>query len=495
MAVSALALTAIATVVVAPGQAASAGPCSNIRNDAKKAKCQHSLLGHTYSIHDMGMMDYGGGSKNYKGTVRSVAKLRGPDGPPDVSYTLTTAFERDKVGGRRQRVFTINGNTPGPVIEAEQGDLVRVILRNRNISAGTTIHWHGIDVPNGEDGVAGVTQNAVLPGDTFVYRFRAKDAGTYWYHSHQYSEKQVKQGLIGAVVIRPRGSPVPPASAKDVTALVHSYGGRNTINGRTGERLVGGEVGGRRIRFVNTNQTAILVASSVPYKVAAIDGVDLNGPTTLDTQTYVEVPAAGRVDIVLGAAATSARVGIVNGPSLVLGGGSPPKLAVSTMFDPLDYGAPDPSVDTPAPDRKFDYIVGQKRGYLDGKFGTWFTINRKLIPDVPMFMVKPGETVRVRFKNNTTIDHPMHPHGQHMLVLSRDGVPASGSPWVVDTLEVHPGETYVVQITTDNPGDWMFHCHILAHANAGLITHLSYLNVKNPFRIGVISRKLTNHPE
>ena len=74
-------------------------------------------------------------------------------------------------------------------------------------------------------------------------------------------------------------------------------------------------------------------------------------------------------------------------------------------------------------------------------------------------------------------------------------VPASGSPWVVDTLEVHPGETYVVQITTDNPGDWMFHCHILAHANAGLITHLSYLNVKNPFRIGVISRKLTNHPE
>mgnify|MGYP003844900003 CR=1 FL=1 len=58
--------------------------------------------------------------KNYKGTVRSVAKLRGPDGPPDVSYTLTTAFERDKVAGRRQRVFTINGNTPGPVIEAEQ---------------------------------------------------------------------------------------------------------------------------------------------------------------------------------------------------------------------------------------------------------------------------------------------------------------------------------------------------------------------------------------
>jgi FtsP/CotA-like multicopper oxidase with cupredoxin domain len=495
MAVSALALTAIATVVVAPGQAASAGPCSDIRNDAKKEKCKHSLLGDTYSIHDMGMMDYGGGSKNYSGTVRSVAKLRGPDGPPDVSYTLKTAFERTKVAGRKQRVFTINGSSPGPVIEAVQGDLVRVTLRNRNIGAGTTIHWHGIDVPNGEDGVAGVTQNAVLPGNKFVYRFRAKDAGTYWYHSHQFSEKQVKNGLIGAVVIQPKGSPIPPAAAKDVTALVHSYRGRNTINGRTGERPVSGEVGDRRIRFVNTNSTAIRVAASVPYRVAAIDGIDLNAPTTLDAQTYVEVPAAGRVDLVLGAAATSARVGVVGGPSLVLGGGSPPKLNITTMFDPLDYGSPDPSVDKPTPDRTFDYIVGQKRGYLDGKYGTWFTINRKLIPDVPMFMVKPGETVRVRFTNNTTIDHPMHLHGMHMLVLNRDGTPSTGSPWWVDTLEVHPGESFTVQVTTDNAGDWMFHCHILAHASDGLVTHMSYLNVRNPFKVGVITRKLTNHPE
>lgn len=490
-----LALAAIAAVVVAPGVAASAGPCSDIKNDTKRAKCQHSLLGDTYSIHDMGMMDYGGGSKNYKGTVRSVAKLRGPDGPPDVSYTLRAAFERDRVAGRPQRVFTINGNSPGPVIEAEQGDLVRVILRNRNIGAGTTIHWHGIDVPNGEDGVAGVTQNAVLPGNKFVYRFRAKHAGTYWYHSHQYSEKQVKQGLIGAVVITPKGSPTPPAAAKDVTALVHSYRGRNTINGRTGEQTVSGDVGGRRIRFVNTNQTAMGVGSTVPYKVAAIDGVDLNGPTTLDAGTYVEVPAAGRVDIVLGAAATSARVGVMGGPSLVLGGGSPPRLSANTMLDLLDYGVPDPSVDKPAPDRRFDYIVGQKRGYLNGKYGTWFTINGKLIPDVPMFMVKQGETVRVRFKNNTPIDHPMHLHGMHMLVLNRDGIASTGSPWVVDTLEVHPNESFTVQVTTNNPGDWMFHCHILAHAGDGLMTHMSYLNVRNPFKVGVITRKLTNHPE
>jgi FtsP/CotA-like multicopper oxidase with cupredoxin domain len=496
MAVSATALTALAAapaVPVAPSGASD--PCRAIHSASKQQQCRDSLLPDTYSIHDMGMHVYGGGSRHYSGPMRSVARLRGPTGQPDVSYTLKAAFERTSVAGHRQRVYTLNGASPGPTIFAEQGDLVRVVLRNRNIAAGTTIHWHGVDVPNGEDGVAGVTQNAVLPGHRFTYRFRAKRAGTYWYHSHQYSQRQVTQGMVGAVVIRPRGAPLPPVAARDVTALVHSYRGRNTINGLTGQQVVAGDVGSRRIRFVNTNQGALRLASTVPFQVVAIDGVDLNQPSTLPADTYVEVPAAGRVDIVLAGSPASARVGVVNGPSLVFGSGSPPRLSVGQAFDPLHYGVPDPSVRTPPPDRRFDYVIGQKHGYLDGKYGYWFSINGKLIPHVPMFMVKPGETIRVRFKNNTSVDHPMHLHGQHMLVLTRNGKPSTGSPWWVDTLEVHAGERFTVQVTTDNPGDWMFHCHILAHASAGLITHLSYMNVRNPYRIGVINKKLTNHPE
>lgn len=493
MAVSVLALAAIG-IVFAPS-ASSSGPCSGIHNDTKRHNCLDSLMPEMYSIHDMGVPDFGGGSRHYHGTMRSVANLRGPDGPPDVSYTLTAAFEQAKVAGHRQRVYTINGSSPGPTIVAKQGDLVRVVLRNRNIDAGTSLHLHGIDLPNGEDGVAGVTQNAVLRGDQFAYRFRATDAGTYWYHSHQYSQRQVTQGLVGAIVIQPAGQALPPPAARDVTAVVHSYRGRNTINSHTGERAIAGDVGDRRIRFVNTNQGAMWVASSVPYTVAAIDGVDLNGPTTVDPDTSVEVPAAGRVDILIDSAATSARIGVISGPSLVLGVGTPPRLAASHVLDLLEYGLPDPAVNTPKPDRRFDYVMGQRAGYLDGQYGTWFTINGRLIPHVPMYMVKPGEAERVRFKNNTSIDHPMHLHGQHMLVLSRNGVPSTGSPWWVDTLQVHPGEEFVVQVRTNNPGDWMFHCHILAHAGSGLMTHMSYMNVRNPFRIGVISRRLTNHPE
>ncbi len=67
-----------------------------------------------------------------------------------------------------------------------------------------TIHWHGVDVPNAEDGVAGVTQNAVLPGESYTYRFRAEQVGTFWYHTHQVSSKEVRRGLFGVIVIEPR---------------------------------------------------------------------------------------------------------------------------------------------------------------------------------------------------------------------------------------------------------------------------------------------------
>ena len=69
-----------------------------------------------------------------------------------------------------------------------------------------TLHWHGVDVPNAEDGVAGVTQDAVPAGGEFTYRFVADDAGTYWYHSHQVSDDEVRGGLFGALVVAAAGA-------------------------------------------------------------------------------------------------------------------------------------------------------------------------------------------------------------------------------------------------------------------------------------------------
>ena len=114
----------------------------------------------------------------------------------------------------------------------------------------------------------------------------------------------------------------------------------------------------------------------------------------------------------------------------------------------------------------------------------WWTINGHLFPDVPMFMVEEGDVVVMRIDNHSGESHPMHLHGHHALVLSRDGVASTGSPWWVDSLEVDTGETWEIAFLADNPGIWMDHCHNLPHAVEGLVAHLMYDGVSSSFRVG-----------
>jgi FtsP/CotA-like multicopper oxidase with cupredoxin domain len=101
-----------------------------------------------------------------------------------------------------------------------------------------------------------------------------------------------------------------------------------------------------------------------------------------------------------------------------------------------------------------------------------------------MFHVGRGDLVEVTIVNDSGAEHPMHLHGHHVLVLGRDGEPASGSPWWPDTLNVEAGEEYRVAFRADNPGIWMDHCHNLPHAAAGLTMHVAYAGVTTPFLIG-----------
>ena len=137
---------------------------------------------------EMGTADFGGGpgdahahgapSSGDEGGV-SVASLTGPtDGAPDVSVTLEARAESVHLDdGPTVDGYTLNGSSPGPTISATVGDLVEVRLVNESVPDGVTMHWHGVDVPNAEDGVAGVTQDAVATGGEHVYRFVAEDAG------------------------------------------------------------------------------------------------------------------------------------------------------------------------------------------------------------------------------------------------------------------------------------------------------------------------------
>ncbi|WP_080837492.1 multicopper oxidase family protein [Cohnella massiliensis] len=107
------------------------------------------------------------------------------------------------VSGVQTDADTFNGTVPGPVIRANEGDTIRVIVKN-SLPEETSIHWHGLHVPNKMDGVPSFTQQAIKPGETFTYEFTANHAGTYMYHSHFNSIQQIDKGLYGLLIIDPQ---------------------------------------------------------------------------------------------------------------------------------------------------------------------------------------------------------------------------------------------------------------------------------------------------
>jgi FtsP/CotA-like multicopper oxidase with cupredoxin domain len=435
-----------------------------------------------------------------------VLDLSGPrDGTPDVRYELNARMSTIVTDtGRAIQALTYNGTAPGPELHARVGELVEIVLNNADVAAGVTIHWHGVDVPNAEDGVAGVTQDAVMPGQRHVYRFRPPQAGTFWYHSHQDSAKSVAAGLYGALIIDPAEPAVPART--DLTMIAHTWTDKNqdepqqiTIGSTalvTEQLVAAGDT--VRLRLINTDslpQNWIVSASS--FRVTAIDGTDINEPTDL-TGNQLRLAGGGRYDLELTMPEHPVLVRLLdlNQPGVLLipetaglPTSNPPdpdmfSAAVSgPQFDPLNYGSPAP---TPfAAQGPFDsdqeQILETRHGRRNGLPYVYWTINGRRAPDVPDITVHEGDLVRVRIVNEGTDVHPMHLHGHHALVLSRDGLPSTGSPWWTDTLNVEPGEEFVIAFRADNPGVWMDHCHNLNHAASGMVMHLVYEGVTTPF--------------
>ena len=461
-----------------------------------------SRLPGRYNVMDFGTVDYGGGPSHPAGhdapSSLSVADLHGSHaGTPDVRLTLTAQTAPIQLAsGRVIDAWTFNGQVPGPPIRARRGDLVEVTLRNRDITAGVTIHWHGVDVPNAEDGVAGVTQDAVRPGESYVYRFRVAQQGSFWYHSHQVGSQQVRRGLYGLLTFIGRGAGVPEV---EVPVITHSFPGGTVIGRddtvqrrkvRTGQLV--------RLRLVNTDSgRARYVVAGASFRVTAIDGTDLNGPPPI-TRQLLELGAGGRYDVTFTMPRTPVVVrlgGATAGIVFSTGHGRPVvAMEPKQIFDPATYGRRrtleiDP---TGRFDRRFTLTITRKPGFFDGRPGLQWAINGEIYPRTPMFVVRKGEVVRITIVNKTGAFHPMHLHGHHMLVLSRNGRPTSGSPWWIDTLNVRPNERYEAAFRADNPGLWMDHCHNLGHAAQGLTMHVAYEGVRTPFEAG---DEAGNHPE
>jgi len=145
--------------------------------------------------------------------------------------------------------MTYNGQVPGPEIRVRDGELVRIVLKN-SLHESTTIHWHGVDVPNAMDGVPGITQKPIQPGETFIYEFEARPAGTRWYHTHSQEHNQLDLGLYAPLIIEP-AQPDPFPFDREYTLVLDDWATATnrplprTVEGTAGARgMMGGMMGG-----------------------------------------------------------------------------------------------------------------------------------------------------------------------------------------------------------------------------------------------------------
>jgi len=439
----------------------------------------------------------------------SNAELTGPKkGRPDKQYTLYAQKKKVALSsGKTVDMWAFNGQSPGPQLVVHEGDLVEIKLVNQDIDEGVTLHWHGVDVPNAEDGVAGMTQNAVMPGETYTYRFVVNESGTHWYHSHQMSSIQVQKGLFGPFIILPKNESKDD-DALEMSIMAHDWGTPKdpiaALNyADTNQSRIVSPGTKVRLRLINSSSDSKLFSlHGAAYQVVAIDGNDIHEPGML-TDSLLNIGGGGRYDVLFTMPVTpvtlrlhqpETELGIIFSKD-GLGKANMQETAGASVLDPTFYGTPAPSPfdSTTSYDREFTMILDQLYvGNYDGKTKQLWAINGEVFPHTPTFMVQEGDMVKTTIVNRSFAPHPIHLHGHHIHVLSKNGKPTSGSPLVVDTLLVEPGETYEVAFVANNPGLWMDHCHNLEHAALGMSMHLAYENVYSPFEIG---DKSGNHPE
>ena len=421
------------------------------------------------------------------------------------------------VGKPETAVWAYGKSVPGPVIRIPRAKPVHIRLEN-GLEQATTVHWHGIRLENAMDGVPGFTQSAVAPGAAFDYRFTAPDAGTYWYHSHEKSWEQVARGLYGPLIVE-EDTPVAVdtehmfivddwrlgddgAIAQDMGALRDAaHGGRLgnwlTVNGLTAPKLAVRPGTRLRLRCISAANARIMAFRfpGVAVHVIAVDGQPLAAPETLEdalllapaqrTDLVIDIPsdAAGEIVIeevstaepikaasfnVSGApirnAAPSDMVRLppnpLNGHSLDLDGA----LNVDLV---MEGGAMGQLAKATYQGQLFDMrTLVQEKGQI------WAFNGEAGAPSAPLLHAPRGRIVTINMINDTRWPHAMHLHGHHFQVIEREGMPVTGAPWR-DTELVAPAERVRIAFVADNPGKWLFHCHMLEHRMAGMGTWIN----------------------
>jgi FtsP/CotA-like multicopper oxidase with cupredoxin domain len=409
-------------------------------------------------------------------------------------------------------VWCYGNRVPGPEIRVRQGRPVRVVVWN-GLPEDTTVHWHGIRLPNAMDGVPGLTQPPIRPGEQFVYEFTPPDAGTFWYHPHADSLQQLGRGMAGALIVE---EPEPVAVDREMLWMLSDWrltsgaqiasgfgngmeaamsgrvGNTVTLNGavseaipvRAGERI--------RLRLVNTALARIMALRFDGHHpvVVAIDGQPCEPHEP--PRGRLTLGPAMRIDVVLDMQGEPGRhYRVVDDyyegfsywlTELVYDEGPP------IRAHPLDAPLVLPRNPVPEPDLvdadkhelrlQGGMMGGDAMGGMQGMgLGATWTINGTSMTGDghagmrPLLTLQHGRSYMLALHNDTAWWHPMHLHGFSFLVLSRNGSDVPYRQWA-DTVLVPPRENADIAFVANNPGDWMLHCHVTDHQVSGMMTVL-----------------------
>jgi FtsP/CotA-like multicopper oxidase with cupredoxin domain len=404
-------------------------------------------------------------------------------------HLVAGEIEHEFAPGCRAKCWGYNGSTPGPTIEAVEGDRVRILLTN-HLPEPTTIHWHGLRVPADMDGTE-MVQKPIQPGGTFEYRFVLPDAGTFWYHPHTHETEQLEKGLYGALIVR--GPDELRLDGDRVLVLddlkldrhrnLARFGGwKERHQGRLGDvRLVNGRAepelemaAGQveRWRVVNaaSSRYVRLSVGGRPFTILGSDGGLLEAPVPA---TEVMLTPGDRVDLAVGPFGDGDSIEVA---SLAYDRGmvkEPP-----ARYATVRVGPPAPSQATiPATLRSIQPLVigdvaPNRTVQLQGRpslHGVDWRIDGHAHHQADPVGV--GELQVWEVVNQTKMDHPFHLHGFFFQVLQVNGAPPPFRSWE-DTINVPAqGRVRIAWLPDDRPGSWMYHCHILEHHAAGMMAH------------------------
>jgi FtsP/CotA-like multicopper oxidase with cupredoxin domain len=435
---------------------------------------------------------------NWDGGAKLVEAADASSDPAIVEVTLEARISPvEIVPGVRTDVWTYNGGLPGPLIRARRGDRLIVHFSN-NLPDPTTVHWHGVQVPIEMDGVPGASQPPVPPGGTFTYDFVVPDAGLFWYHPHVMSAAQVGFGLYGPLLVVDPDDPVkvpdelvlvlsdiatedngklhPADSGGLLGALLGREGNHVLVNGRVRPTLTIRDGALQRWRIVNAAKSRyfeLVLGDGQPFELIGVDGGQLE--YSLKRWTIVLGPGE-RADVLVAPRLNGKSVTLITNPFNRGFGSTEYRSSEDLMvFQPADMPAlpaaelPKTSRDIPAMSADgatpvaLDLVMTKENGIAG------FAIKGGPFWRGTSVRAAVGETQLWTITNKAIWAHPIHLHGFFFQEVDEKGVPVRPLAWK-DTIHVPVDATKRFLVKLDRRGSWMFHCHILDHAEIGLMS-------------------------